>query len=87
LRLTDRFVDLVEESIDVAIRMGTLDDSSLILRHLGEIPYVVCASSTYLKAHGVPTVLEELLNHNCLRFISNGHPLQQLQVQHFDNRS
>lgn len=75
LRLTDRFVDLVEESIDVAIRMGTLDDSSLILRHLGEIPYVVCASSTYLKAHGVPTVLEELLNHNCLRFISNGHPL------------
>jgi LysR family transcriptional regulator, regulator for bpeEF and oprC len=75
LRLTDRFVDLVEESIDVAIRMGTLDDSSLIRRHLGEIPYVVCASATYLKAHGVPTTPEDLLNHNCLRFISNGHPL------------
>jgi LysR family transcriptional regulator, regulator for bpeEF and oprC len=71
----DRFVDLVEESIDVAIRMGRLDDSSLIRRHLGEIPYVVCASSTYLKAHGVPKTPEELLNHNCLRFISNGHPL------------
>jgi LysR family transcriptional regulator, regulator for bpeEF and oprC len=75
LRLTDRFVDLVEESIDVAIRMGTLDDSSLIRRHLGEIPYVVCASSTYLKTHGVPTTPEDLLNHNCLRFISNGLPL------------
>ncbi|MBW4471353.1 MAG: LysR family transcriptional regulator [Stenomitos rutilans HA7619-LM2] len=75
LRLTDRFVDLVEESIDVAIRMGTLDDSSLIRKHLGEIPYVVCASPTYLEAHGVPTTPEELLNHNCLRFISSGHPL------------
>jgi len=75
LRLTDRFIDLVEESIDVAIRMGTLNDSSLIRRYLGEIPYVVCASPDYLKAHDTPTMPEELLNHNCLRFISNGHPL------------
>lgn len=74
LRLTDRYVDLVEEGIDVAIRMGTLDDSSLIRQHLGEIPFVVCASPAYLKKYGTPKTPEELLNHNCLRYISNGHP-------------
>jgi LysR family transcriptional regulator, regulator for bpeEF and oprC len=82
LRLTDRFVDLVEESIDVAIRMGRLEDSSLIRRHLGEIPYVVCASSTYLKTHGVPTEPKELLDRNCLRFMSNGHPLPWTFLTH-----
>lgn len=75
LRLSDRFVDLVEEGIDVAIRMGTLEDSSLIRKHLGKVPYVVCASPAYLKAHGTPKTPQELVNHNCLRFVSNGHPL------------
>ncbi len=75
LRLTDRLVDLVEEGIDVAIRMGTLEDSSLIRRHLGEISYVVCASPDYLKTYGVPITPEDLSQHNCLRFINSGHPL------------
>lgn len=75
LRLTDRFVDLVEEGIDVAIRMGTLEDSNLILRHLGKIPYVVCASPEYLNTHGIPTTPSALSHHNCLRFINSGHPL------------
>lgn len=75
LRLSDRFVDLVEEGIDVAIRMGTLEDSSLIRKHLGEVSYVVCASPAYLKTHGTPKTPEELVTHNCLRFVSNGHPL------------
>ena len=74
LRLTDRFVDLVEEGVDVAIRMGTLEDSSLIRKHLGEVPYVVCASPAYLEMYGVPATPEDLINHNCLRFVSNGHP-------------
>ena len=74
LRLTDRYVDLVEEGIDVAIRMGALEDSSLIRQHLGEVPFVVCASPTYLKKYGTPKTPEELVNHNCLRFVSNGHP-------------
>src|SRR5205085_2777666 len=75
LRLSDRFVDLVEEGIDVAIRMGSLEDSSLIRKHLGEVSYVVCASPTYLKTQGTPKTPQELVNHNCLRFVSNGHPL------------
>jgi LysR family transcriptional regulator, regulator for bpeEF and oprC len=74
LRLTDRFADLVEEGIDVAIRMGTLNDSSLIRQHLGEVPFVVCASPTYLEKYGIPKTPEELVNHNCLRFVSKGHP-------------
>lgn len=75
LRLTDRFVDLVNEGIDVAIRLGTLEDSSLIRRHLGKTRYAVCASSAYFKTYGVPATPEELVNHNCLRYVSNGHPL------------
>jgi LysR family transcriptional regulator for bpeEF and oprC len=75
LRLTDRFVDLVEEGVDVAIRMGTLEDSSLIRKHIGEVPYVICASPAYLNTHGIPASPQELTQHNCLRFISNGHPL------------
>ncbi|HEY9621507.1 MAG TPA: LysR family transcriptional regulator [Crinalium sp.] len=82
LRLTDRYVDLVEEGIDVAIRMGTLEDSSLIRQHLGEVPFVVCASPTYLEKYGTPKTPEELLNHNCLRFISNGHPQLWTFVSH-----
>jgi DNA-binding transcriptional LysR family regulator len=74
LRLSDRFVDLVEECIDVAIRLGTLEDSSLIRRHLGQTRFVLCASPTYLNAHGVPATPEALMNHNCLRYISGGHP-------------
>ena len=81
LRLTDRFVDLVEEGIDVAIRMGSLEDSSLIVRHLGKIPYVVCASPEYLKTQGVPTAPSELMHHKCLRFINSGHqPAQTAEV-------
>ncbi|MDX2213131.1 MAG: LysR family transcriptional regulator [Oculatellaceae cyanobacterium bins.114] len=86
LRLSDRFVDLVEEGIDVAIRMGTLEDSSLIRKHLGEVSYVVCASPTYLKAHGTPKAPEQLVNHNCLRFVSNGHPLPWMFVMNGESQ-
>lgn len=75
LRLSDRFADLVEEGIDVAIRLGNLEDSSLIRRHLGQTQFVLCASPTYLNAYGVPTTPEELVHHNCLRYIYEGHPV------------
>ncbi len=75
LRLSDRKVDLLEEGIDVAIRLGDLEDSSLIRRHLGQTRFVLCASPAYLKAHGVPATPEDLVKHNCLRYVSDGHPV------------
>lgn len=75
LRLSDRLVDLVTEGIDVAIRMGDLQDSSLIRKHLGLTPFVLSASPKYLATHGIPTSPQDLVNHNCIRYVYEGQPL------------
>ncbi|MGI9407499.1 MAG: LysR family transcriptional regulator [Hyphomicrobiaceae bacterium] len=72
LRITDRVVDLIDESLDIAIRVGRLEDSSLIARKLGVARRMVCASPAYLKRAGRPKHPEELSNHDCLTFRS--HP-------------
>ena len=59
---TDRAVDLVQEGIDCAVRVGALHDSSLIARPLGYIALINCASPAYLRAHGVPQKPEDLLS-------------------------
>lgn len=64
--LTDRFVDLVDEGVDVAVRIGNLTDSSLVARRLAVIHRVVCASPDYLKARGVPQTPDDLKAHDCL---------------------
>ena len=66
LLLEDRFVDLIDEKIYVAIRVGHLPDSSLIALRLGEMTWVVCASPEYLAKHGKPAKPTDLLQHNCL---------------------
>lgn len=66
MRVTDRMVDLVEEGLDVAIRIGQLEDSSLIARKLGEGRRLVCASPAYLKRAGEPGRPEQLSDHACL---------------------
>ena len=67
LEMTDRDVDLVEEGIDVAIRLSEqIDDPSVVARTLAPNKRIVCAAPGYLAAHGTPTVPEELLDHNCL---------------------
>lgn len=66
LDLSDRLVDLINEGIDCAIRIGELTDSSLVSLRLGEMRRVVVASPAYLVAHGVPRHPADLARHNCL---------------------
>ena len=66
LRLDDRFVNLVEEGIDVAVRIGALTDSSLVARRLATTRTLVCAAPAYLAQHGEPETPEDLAAHNCL---------------------
>ncbi len=68
LLLLDRPVDLLEEGLDVAIRIGTLANSSLIATRVGAVRNIVCASPGYLKAHGVPKGPEQLAEHDCITF-------------------
>ena len=68
LSLSDRFVDIIDEHFDVAIRIGELSDSSLIARKLATVELSICASPAYLKKHGTPTKPEDLKNHECLGF-------------------
>ena len=66
LDLTDRSVDLVDEGIDIAIRLGELPDSSLKARRLGSVRRVVFASPAYLAQYGRPKRPEDLLEHACI---------------------
>ena len=64
--MSDRFVDLVEEGFDLAVRIGALADSSLIAKRIAPIRRVICASPRYLAAHGTPDVPQDLRAHQCL---------------------
>jgi DNA-binding transcriptional LysR family regulator len=66
LLLTDRVVDSVEESIDAAIRIGSLPESSMIATRLGSIRVVVCASPAYLATRGRPQTPDHLRDHDCI---------------------
>ena len=66
IRVSGRFVDLVEEGIDVALRVGELDDSSMIARRVMECRFHVCASPDYWARHDIPERPSDLQNHNCL---------------------
>ena len=68
LGLADRYVDLIEEGWDLAIRIGRLKDSSLVARRLAVCRTVVCAAPSYLKEHGTPQSLDDLARHNCLGY-------------------
>ena len=68
LMLDDHPLNLVENRIDVAIRVGELPDSRLIAARVGLIRNVVCASPNYLKTHGSPKSPQELADHDCINF-------------------
>lgn len=66
MQLTNQKLDLVAEGYDLAIRLGKLEDSSMMARRLGSRTLYVCASPDYLSSHGEPHSLSELGRHNCL---------------------
>jgi DNA-binding transcriptional LysR family regulator len=66
--LADCVIDLVDESIDVGIRIGALPDSAMVARQAGTIRYVVCASPAYLQARGEPMGPRDLSAHDCIVF-------------------
>lgn len=68
LLLLDRVVDLVEEGIDAAVRIGRLPDSTLVARAVGETRRVVCAAPAYLRRAGAPKVPADLAAHRCIVF-------------------
>ncbi|MCJ8240160.1 LysR family transcriptional regulator [Peteryoungia algae] len=65
---TDLVIDLLAEQADIAIRAGTMRDSSLVARKLGETPLLIVASPAYLARHGVPETASDLERHNRLGF-------------------
>lgn len=67
----DRFVDLVREGVDCVIRAGDVTDSSLIMRRLGSMREMTCASPDYVKVHGMPQTPNDLEGHHAVGFISS----------------
>ncbi|HET6158836.1 MAG TPA: LysR family transcriptional regulator [Dongiaceae bacterium] len=66
LALLDRISDLIEEGIDVALRIAHLAESSLIAARVGAVRLVTCAAPAYLKANGTPRAPSDLINHHCI---------------------
>lgn len=75
LEQTDRPVSLHEENFDLAVRIGSLPDSSLIARQLGFVRQVVCASPDYLARRGMPQSPDDLKDHHCITFGNLMSPL------------
>jgi DNA-binding transcriptional LysR family regulator len=70
--ISDRFVDLIDEGFDLAIRIGDLQDSNLIVRRLASARLITCASPTYLRRAGTPQTPTELSRHACLIYSGAG---------------
>jgi len=68
LALADRTVNLIEEHVDLAVRIGVLPDSSLVATRIGAVRRVVCASPAYLAARGTPATPADLAAHDCIAF-------------------
>src|SRR5690349_10421465 len=87
LRLEDRMINLVEDGIDLAIRIGHLADSTLVARHVGEMRRIVVASPGYLKLRGEPVTPAAIASHESIqfgaatvapdwRFVGDGHEVR-----------
>jgi DNA-binding transcriptional LysR family regulator len=72
LAMNDRYVDLVDEGFDMAVRIGKLEDSSLVARKLAPARRTICAAPAYLQARGVPASPDDLKAHECLCYSNVG---------------
>ena len=68
LTLTERFVDLIEERVDIAIRTGPINDNSLVARHIGGTQTMIYASPDYLEKYGAPKTHQDIKNHKCIKY-------------------
>jgi DNA-binding transcriptional LysR family regulator len=68
LQVTDRYVDLIEDGVDLAIRVGESTGASLITRKLVSVRRLIVASADYVDRHGEPKTPDELADHDCIRF-------------------
>ncbi|MBV9531231.1 MAG: LysR family transcriptional regulator [Bradyrhizobium sp.] len=68
LRLEDRIINLLEDGVDLAVRIGDLPDSSLVARHVGVMRRIVVASPAYLKVHGEPKMPDDIASHQIIQF-------------------
>jgi DNA-binding transcriptional LysR family regulator len=73
---SNRFVDLIAEGFDAAVRLGTLPDSRLVARKVAERRRMLCAAPNYIARQGAPTSPQELSNHACLIFTGKPNPHQ-----------
>ena len=74
LSLNDRVVDIIEEGFDLAIRIGQLEQSTLVARRLASTHLVLCGSPAYLRQQGVPKEPRELARHSCLTYAYAAEP-------------
>ena len=84
ITLNDRVVDLIEEGVDIAFRMGNLRDSNLIARKLCTSPTAAAASPEYLKKYGVPRHPRDLKEHNYVVYTDLSNP-DQTSFREFGN--
>jgi DNA-binding transcriptional LysR family regulator len=66
LTISDERLDMMQEAVDLAIRIGPLDESTLVARRICNLERVICAAPSYLERHGTPRTPDDLQRHNCL---------------------
>lgn len=69
--MTDMIVDMVRDAVDCSIRVGDLEDSSMVARRIGTFESITCAAPSYLEKYGEPKSIEELANHRAVHYFSS----------------
>jgi LysR family transcriptional regulator, regulator for bpeEF and oprC len=77
LSMSDRRVDLVEEGVDCAIRVGPIEDLAMVAKQVGEMSRITCASPAYLEKYGEPKTLKDLEQHVAVNYVWNNGRLRQ----------